>query len=170
MTAQFREILTFEGKKYGIVTEPLDPLIIKEFNGQKEGFPDGYPTLYPSCTACWRGYIGHWLIDDNQLWLVDVRGSNEVDDGKIYVEVAQDQLKLLNWRKTFFNYQQGNIKAEWFSGQIVVEMGELVKYVHMAYYSEYEKYMIIDIKDGDVVKQEMLTNEEYQQVRKNFND
>ena len=64
MTAQFREILTLKGKKYGMVTEPLDPLIVREFNGQKEGFPSGYPTLYPSCTACWRGYIGHWLIDD----------------------------------------------------------------------------------------------------------
>lgn len=66
------------------------------------------------------------MIDDNQLWLVDVRGSNEVDDGKIYVEVDQSQLKLLDWRKTFFNYQQGNIKAIWFSGQLVVEMGELI--------------------------------------------
>ena len=157
MTAQFREEITIDGQIYGMETEPLDPLIIKEFNGQKEGYPDGYPTLYPSCTACWRGYIGHWLIDDNQLWLVDVRGSNEVDDGKIYVEVAQDQLKLLDWRKTFFNYQQGNIKAEWFSGQIVVEMGELIKYVHMAYYSEYEKYMLIDIKEGNVIGRSTVT-------------
>ena len=166
MTAQFREKITIEGEKYGMASEPLDPLIVLEFSGHKDGFPDGYPTLYPSCTACWRGYIGHWLVDDHQLWLVDVRGSNEVDDGKIYVEVDQEQLKLLDWRKTFFNHQQGNIKAEWFSGQLVVEMGELIKYVHMAYYSEYEKYMIIDIKDGDVVKQEMLTNEEYQQYSK----
>lgn len=57
MTAQFREILTFEGKKYGMASEPLDPLIVREFNGHKEGYPDGYPTLYPSCTACWRGYL-----------------------------------------------------------------------------------------------------------------
>jgi hypothetical protein len=41
MTAQFREILTLKGKKYGMVTEPLDPLIVREFNGQKEGFPVG---------------------------------------------------------------------------------------------------------------------------------
>ena len=168
MTAQFREIITIEGEKYGMASEPLDPLIVREFSGHREGFPDGYPTLYPSCTACWRGYIGHWLIDDNQLWLVDVRGSNEVDDGKIYVEVDQEQLKLLDWRKTFFNYQQGNIKAVWFSGQLIVEMGELIKYVHMAYYSEYEKYMIIDIKDGDVVKQEILTNEEYRKNQNKF--
>ena len=131
MTAQYREEITIDGQIYGMKTEPLDPLIIKEFNGQKEGFPDGYPTLYPSSTACWRGYIGYWLIDDNQLWLKDVRGPNEEDGGKIYVEVAQDQLKLLDWRKTFFNYQKGNIKADWYSGQLIVEMGELIKYVHI---------------------------------------
>ena len=65
MTAQFREIITIESEKYGMASEPLDPLIVREFSGHREGFPDGYPTLYPSCTACWRGYIGHWLIDDN---------------------------------------------------------------------------------------------------------
>lgn len=40
----------------------------------------------------------------------------------------------------------------------------------MAYYSEYEKYMLIDIKEGNVMKKKILTNEEYQQARKNFND
>ena len=161
MTAQFREILTLEGKQYGMISEPLDPLIIKEFNGQKEGYPDGYPTLYPSCTACWRGYIGHWLISNNQLWLEDVRGSNEVDDGKIYVEVAQDQLKLLDWRKTFFNYQQGNIKAQWFSGKLVVEMGGLIEYVHMGFESTYEKYLLMDIKNGNVLSNQIIPGKEF---------
>jgi len=161
MTAQFREILTLKGKKYGMVTEPLDPLIVREFNGQKEGFPSGYPTLYPSCTACWRGYIGHWLIDDDQLWLVDVRGSNEVDDGKIYVEVDQDQLKLLDWRKTFFNYQKENIKADWFTGKLIVEMGELIEYVHMAYESTYEKYLLMGIENGNVLSNQIISGKEF---------
>ena len=161
MTAQFREIITIEGEKYGMASEPLDPLIVREFSGHREGFPHGYPTLYPSCTACWRGYIGHWLIDDNQLWLLDVRGSNEVDDGKIYVEVDQDQLKLLDWRKTFFNYQKGNIKADWFTGKLIIEMGELIEYVHMAYESTYEKYLLMGIENGNVLSNQIISGKEF---------
>ena len=43
MTAQFREIITIEGEKYGMASEPLDPLIVREFSGHRENFPDGYP-------------------------------------------------------------------------------------------------------------------------------
>ena len=161
MTAQFRESIKIDGKKYGMVSEPLESLIAKEFSGSKKGFPEGYPTLYPSCTACWRGYTGHWIIEDDQLWLEDMRGSDVDDDDKIYVEVAHDELKLLDWRKTFFSYQQGNIKAEWFSGKLVVEMGELIEYVHMGYESTYEKYLLIDIEKGNVISKKTISGEEY---------
>ena len=36
-------------------------------------------------------------------------------------------------------------------------MGELIKYVHMAYYSEYEKYMLIDIKEGNVIGKSIVS-------------
>ena len=161
MTAQFRESIKIDGKIYSLITEPLEFLIAKEFNGNKEGFPDGYPTLYPSCTACWRGYIGHWIIDDDQLWLEDMRGSDVEESDKIYVEVAQYQLKLLDWRKTLFDHQKGNIKAEWFTGELVIEMGKLIEYIHMGYSSQYEKYMIINTKKGNVINKKTLSNQEY---------
>ena len=161
MTAQFRESIKIDGKEYGMASEPLESLIAKEFSGGKEGFPEGYPTLYPSCTACWRGYTGHWIIEDDQLWLEDMRGSDVDDDEKIYVEVAHNELKLLDWRKTLFNHQQGNIKADWFSGQLVIEMGELIEYVHMGYSSQYEKYMLIDIEKGNVISKKTISGEEY---------
>ena len=162
MTAQFRESIKIDGKEYGMASEPLESLIAKEFSGSKEGFPEGYPVLAMTCTANWRGYIGYWVIEDNQLWLVDVKSGDLVDgDDNIYVEVAQNEFKRLDWRKTLFNHQQGNIKADWFTGQLVIEMGELIEYVHMGYSSQYEKYTLIDIEKGNVISKKTLSGEEY---------
>jgi len=47
-------------------------------------------------------------------------------------------------------------------------MGKMIEYVHTYYGSHYEKYMIIDIENGDVKNQRIISNEEYLKERKNY--
>ena len=56
MTAQIREKLRYNGKIYHLAAEPLHPYLIEH----KIKFVS-------SSTACWRGYVGSWLIEDNHL-------------------------------------------------------------------------------------------------------
>lgn len=64
MTAQCRERLIYNGEEYYLATEPLASYLIK------------YDIRFIAPhTACWRGYIGSWLIEDNKLYLVDLKAN-----------------------------------------------------------------------------------------------
>ena len=68
MTAQCRERLIYNGEEYYLATEPLAPYLVSH----KIRFTAPH-------TACWRGYIGSWLIEDNKLYLVDLEAN--ISDG-----------------------------------------------------------------------------------------
>ena len=91
MTRQITEKLTYKGQKYELYTEPLRPYLYEhpiERLGRR--------------TNCWRGYVGHWAIEDDKLYLVELDclelpPRNDLDD--------------------IFSGQQ-KVFAEWFSGTI----------------------------------------------------
>ena len=96
MTLQIAEKLTYNGKKYGLHTEPLKSYLykhpIERLNRTQTIFS----------TNCWRGYVGHWAIEDDKLFLV------ELDCLELPRRNALD--KLFPGQKKVF--------AEWFSGTI----------------------------------------------------
>lgn len=127
MTAQRRELLVYNNEKYHLATEPLYSYLVDK----KISF------ISPS-TACWRGYIGYWLIEDNKLYLTDLEAY--IDN---YKEVGIDYLFP----------DKKRVLAEWFSGEIRIPHGEMMKYVHQGYASLYEKELFLKIKKGVVVDQ-----------------
>ena len=95
MTLQIAEKLTYNGKKYDLHTEPLKSYLYK------------HPIERPSCTrtfstACRRGYVGHWAIEDNKLYLVELH-SFEIPHRNALDDIFPGQQKVF---------------AEWFSGTI----------------------------------------------------
>lgn len=59
MTIQAREIIQYRGKSYSLYDFPLEP-----FKKQHPEFP------FPGrCSAAWRGYVGHWKIEQDKLYL-----------------------------------------------------------------------------------------------------
>ena len=95
MTLQIAEKLTYNGKKYDLHTEPLKSNLYK------------HPIERPSCTrtfstACRRGYVGHWAIEDNKLYLVELH-SFEIPHRNALDDIFPGQQKVF---------------AEWFSGTI----------------------------------------------------
>lgn len=98
-------------------------------------------------SACWRGYFGSWKIKEDKLYLTDLEG--------LIVDVGEVNLNHL-----FPN--QDEVFAEWYTGTITLPRGEMLDYVHMGYYTLYEYDLLIEIKNGRVVKEEMRSNyEEY---------
>lgn len=136
MTAQIKEILIYKGERFGMATEPLEPYIRKndiKFN----------PNCVISC--CWRGYVGTWSIEDNRLYLVNL---DTDDNGK---KVGLEYL-FPNQKKVF---------ADWFTGELHIPYGKLMKYVHQGYASLYEKELLLTIKNGIVIDENEIDNTHY---------
>jgi len=153
MTAQMREHIIIDGKDYdgGLATEPLQPLL-------DEIFSDTYPRISWNMTACYRGYVGHWEIKNNELYFNEMTPSWA---DELMLKVSPEKYEVFDWKKILFNNQTLPIKAVWFTGQLVVEIGELLMYHHSGYDSVYEKYMLIDIQAGNVIHKEIKSGKEY---------
>lgn len=143
MTAQAGELLIYKGEETSMAVEPLNQYL-KNRNDIK--------FISPS-TACWRGYYGEWEIKDNLLYLIGL---------KAYIE---------GYREVDLNYlfpSQKEVVANWFTGKLRVPHGKLLDYVHMGYASLYERDLILEIKNGKLVSEYIVNNEEeYQERLKN---
>lgn len=65
------------------------------------------------------------------------------------------------------NYENGQVFAFWFTGELIAPKGKLVQYIHMGYMSRYEKELRLTIENGilvDEVEYENKTNE----IKKGF--
>ena len=91
MTAQEKDKLTFNDEVYYLATEPLKSYL------QKHNIK--FETWW---TACWRGYTGNWIIEDNKLYLVELH-SFEIPHRNALDDIFPGQQKVF---------------AEWFSGTI----------------------------------------------------
>lgn len=116
-----------------MATEPLEPYIETnniQFNPES------------ICSACWRGYIGTWSIEDGRLYLIDI----ETDD---------------NGKKVGLEYlfpNQEKVFADWFTGVLRVPYGKLLEYVHQGYASLYEKELFLEISKGVLVNERKIDN------------
>ena len=119
-TAQFGDGLVYKGETVSIFSNPLESFFNKENPRPNDLFK-------PRCSACWRGYVATWKIENGYLYLIKVVegscGSNpkEIEISKVF--------------------PKGNppIKATWFTGTIRIPKGKRLLYVHSGYRSIYEK-------------------------------
>ncbi|OAD21658.1 conserved hypothetical protein, secreted [Candidatus Thiomargarita nelsonii] len=138
-TAQYPDILVYQGKNQPIFTNPLESYFDKQHPRPKNVFKF-------SCTANWRGYVATWKIEENDLYLVKlVEGSCGEDAPEIPIT-------------TIFPEQQAPIKANWFSGTLRIPLGKRLQYVHMGYGSIYEKELFLTIENGKIVNEELVDN------------
>jgi hypothetical protein len=132
-TAQIPDTLIYQGERMALRINPLESYYSKT-NPRPKGFFKN-PSL---SSACWRGYVATWKIDRDHLFLVQIRECH----GKRTASLEKFFPTL---------YQGGRVPASWYSGLLKCPRGKLVKYIHMGYRSEYERELIIEVKNGQVV-------------------
>ena len=141
-TAQAGEQLEYEGEATEMFSTPLEAFFSEEN-------PRPNDLLEATSTANWRGYIGHWKFEDNKLVLTglyrDHYHPDEEGDGKWSKE-------LIPADKIFGDDAEYPIDATWFSGRLRIPQGEMIRYVHMGFGSQYEKEVFIEIKDGEIIR------------------
>ncbi|NJM58974.1 MAG: hypothetical protein HC849_00270 [Oscillatoriales cyanobacterium RU_3_3] len=131
MTAQIGEKLIFNGKETSISFWPSlpdqHPGIIK-----LEAKDIKYDNRSICSTACWRGYIGTWAIENGYFYLVGLVGQYKMTD-------------------------KYPILADWFSGTIRVPQGELI-YYDRAGFKVYDREIHVQIENGKVIDSQSIDN------------
>jgi hypothetical protein len=135
MTAQIAEKLHYDGEAHAMCDNPLWEYF------RLAGIE---PNFESDCTALWRGYVGTWEILDGRLYLVGLNGT--LKNGST-ATVA-----------TFFPNNPERVFAHWYSGELRLPRGKMLKYVHMGYASVYEEDVFIFIDKGVVTHTEVRTN------------
>ena len=135
MTAQIHEILTYGGE-VRMATLPL-----------KQYLETRKDIKFLFCGShCWRGYQGKWEINNNKLFLVGLKAS--VRDEKGFRAVGLDYLFP----------GKSEVFAEWFSGEIRIQIGKIIEYFHGGFASVYEKDLYLKIDNGVLVSTREIDN------------
>lgn len=141
-TAQDPEKIEYKGETSDLYTNPLESKL--------EGLHVLYGEKYTSGdSGNWRGYIGHWKIEDEFLFLTDVqaRGWVKKDSGDTRISGPVSLKDILGTGKAY------PVKADWYSGTLRIPRGEIAGDVNMGYGSRFKEELYIEVKAGKVVKE-----------------
>ncbi len=135
MTAQLKEILIYKGRRHNMATLPLEKYFSKRV--------DLHHKIGTGNTACWRGYRGVWKVVDGKLYLIELK------------------LNLTGGERVGFDYlfpDQQKVFAEWYSGEVKIQAGDMLHYVHMGYESVYEKDIFLKFQKGELIGKRVVDN------------
>jgi hypothetical protein len=137
MTYQVHEELILNGEPafmFNFPDIPRDhPRILHEFHREPaENIKEALNSLIGS-TACWRNYIGTWEVRDGQFFLKQVIGQYKIDG-------------------------PDPVPATWFSGTLRLPQGDYLDCFTFSLNPLHERDLLIKIRKGRVVKQEVRVN------------
>lgn len=166
ITAQAPDLLILEGDTLEIHTNPLEAFFGEDNPRPTAFFPGGCAS-----SSCWRGYKAVWKVIGDGFFLVGIHACCNQDHlsflltGKPsccarnrYSAAALDS--LLGGR-----FKEGKALAQWYSGHVIVRDGALVEAVHLDYASTYEKYIILRVEGGTIVKRWAADLQAFQHFR-----
>jgi hypothetical protein len=137
-TGQEAELIIYEGDTLQLLSLPLEAYL-----GEYEERIKKYPILKTPCsTALWRSYKGLWKLVHNELFLVDV-------------------FLCTSKERSIFNElfdSESPIKADWFTGNLFIEHGKMIKYHHSGFERYFEKETKVEIVQGDQINQQHFVN------------
>lgn len=138
MTAQFSETLILRGEKLSLCTEPL---------GRYLEIIDSPIEFVWESTANWRGYLGTWKIEDERLYLASITG-------RINVNGALREVRI---EDLFPGYPDG-VFAHWYTGELRCPRGNINRYVHQGYASQFQFDIFIAVQQGQVAGERIVMN------------
>lgn len=131
-TTQIPDTIIIDGQKHSLVSLPLE---------QYYGPGRPRPKFRAPNTATWRGYLATWEIDRGRLYLKSIRawlGKREVG------------------LEALFPGQNAPIPASWFTGQLRVPQGKVLR--GGVPHPVHEKDLMITVEQGRVARQEIIDN------------
>ena len=147
-TAQYPDKIIYKGIEYDLFVNPLEAYLSEN--------PGKRPRSNMASTALWREYVATFEIVNNELYLKDIK-----------IEISTGDILRTEWVSVLLEFLNGqpNFKIDWFSGLLVIPYGRLINYVHMGYGSTYENYILLEIEDGNFIRENRMYYVEYVQYR-----
>tara|TARA_R110000823_G_scaffold295431_4_gene414819 strand:+ start:39558 stop:40346 length:789 start_codon:yes stop_codon:yes gene_type:complete len=137
-TGQRSDLIIYKGDTLALLSLPLE-----EFLGEYDERERKYSILKLTCsTDLWRGYQAFWKLEHNQLSLIDV-----------YLCGNKDKSIL----KEFFQTQAPS-KAIWFTGQLFIQHGKMIKYNHIGFDRYFQEETVVEIEQGNIISEERFVN------------
>lgn len=139
-TEQTGDKLIYKSDTIYIYNYPLDSLI-KTFPPLEKRILNYSNTICTS-TACWRGYIGTWIIQNDSLYL------SKLTNG------CENHIFKLNWLFKMRKTEKGKVFADWYSGEIEEEYDNRETQINGGelYLNVPTKRFVAKIKDGKVIE------------------
>jgi len=143
-TAQVSDKLIYNGDTIFFLVEPLEKCFEDSIIYRNKLFEEQTEKWYS--TACWRGYVAEWKIEDSTLYLTAIyqchKNSIKADLKNLFGE------KCVN----------GRVKAEWVSGNLFADYGKTLHYIHMGYQSIREFEIEFKIENGKILSTKKYEN------------
>jgi hypothetical protein len=146
-TAQAPDVISVAGEN-----NPLETYLSQHSEMRPSRLASARFGLVIGSSDNWRGYVASWALVENALVVKDVR-----------VQIAMDGQTTSVIRDIWPDAE--TVVATWFSGHLIIPTGQLRRYVHMGYASEYDRYLLVTVKEGSVVRNCRLGREEFVRFR-----
>ena len=138
-TGQRGELVIYKGDTLTMLAEPLE--IYFRNNEPRESL---HPVLgNGSSTDLWRGYVGLWRIEDGRLMLVDVYAFGG---------------KTQSIKNFIFMNQKEDVFADWFSGDLSIGKGKMIRYHHNGYDRSFEQEIVVTVRAGNIENEKEYKN------------
>lgn len=153
MTAQFQDIIRYQGEDYNLVGMSEEGLFEPEQYGMQP---------VSTCTACWRGYIAIYAVDDRKLLLSELLVNlNPFDEKAPNASAAPllnnvDPVKMTDEHGLFeYDYRNINLPLP-YTGGLLIAIGFIDElYVHMGFHPawKYKQVHELIFEDGQLVSE-----------------
>jgi hypothetical protein len=151
MTAQSPDIIIINNEKHALLTNPLEAY--RETHRPDIIFLEDHPN-----TACYRGYVAEWEIDEGNLFLLNVIGNVSYKGRGSNYNIFHDKVPATLCE--IFGKEDERVHATWFTGELRVPKGEMTDYKHYGYASNYSGYLIIPVEKGVCGEQKYVSADE----------
>ncbi len=139
-TAQFGDRLIYDNDTLVIFSNPLE----QYWRGSENRTLNGRELSWNS-TACYRGYIATWKIENDSLFLLELQDvSLEGESSMFGLAESVENFDLIS------EFGTNRVYANWFTGEIRSQRGSMLSYIHDGYGSIFEKEKRINLVNGVV--------------------
>lgn len=148
-TPQVPDKLIYEGRVYDLFANPLE-----SYYAGNHRRPSFYQNQDPKSisTALWRGYVATWEIQAGALYLTEI--DSWICNSQNIEECVKADLKQLFGDQ----YQDGKVKADWYTGNLKMPLGEMLRSVWSGYSSIYEQEIVLQVQAGRIVGKQLVDN------------
>jgi hypothetical protein len=150
-TPQTPDSIILDGLRVPLLVDPLSIYLAVH----PDTLPQSLSELYVSSNS--RGYVSTWKISKNRLVLRKIEVLHAASP-------STEEDPSFYWQNVVGEIFQGTnpVVANWYSGALVIPRGKLLQRDRMHTNSIYERYAVVSIRNGQVIRRVDFDKDEFE--------